>query len=590
MEHCSHSMRWAVTRAPLLGTFGLIVLLATVAAGCASSERTPPAPSSPGATPVASRDLTPMVVSPQVTAQPSPPEESQSQPVSSRTEASTGPELLEAVVRCQQSAFITGNTDCFGDLILRAGPDQVLTAVVAGIEAGEIDSSTDTHSLAHEIGRQTARVFGIGGEAFLRCSIVFNYGCQHGFFEQALASSANATDAAVSICADLVSTESTKTVFYCYHGVGHGVMMASAYDLDLALEVCDSLGDAMASDGCWQGVFMENVNSVMRGEAREGVFLDSDPLTPCNKVADRHKWECYINHAGRLITLFDLSVSDSSHACLEAAPRFILACIQSLGLMVSNPAWQLTLAGTSSRGRNIETTLELCGQFPTDYRRDCLIGAVDNIMNFDGVVLDRALRFCRAVDDPYKESCYGRIGMAIGVQVIEPKGRLALCREVDSAYRSSCVQAAGIEFVDGEAVVPRAGSPGVSSAAAAHTPGPSTPVPYAVATSGNSQELDGEQAAAGGGSRVEVRYVERTFVPSTVTIRPGDTVVWTNQGDDLMWPASDAHPTHQEYPGFDSQRPLNDGASWSFTFEREGVWGYHNHMAPRALGTVIVGE
>ena len=308
------------------------------------------------------------------------------------------------------------------------------------------------------------------------------------------------------------------------------------------------------------------------------------------KVADRHKWECYINHAGRLITLFDFSVRDASHACLDAAPRSILACIQSLGLMVSNPAWQSTLVGTMSRVRNIETTLELCGQFPTDYRRDCLIGTVDNIMNFDGVVLDRALRFCRAVDEPDRESCYGRIGMAIGVQVIEPEGRLSLCREVDGPYRSACVQAAGIEVVDGGPAVLRPSSPGGSSATAGRAPEPSAGAAQPVASSGNGQNMAGEQVATAGGSTVKVRYEELAFVPSTVTVKPGDTVVWTNEGDDLMWPASDVHPTHQEYTGFDSRRPIALGASWSFTFEREGVWGYHNHMAPRALGTVIVEE
>ena len=340
-----------------------------------------------------------MVVEPQGTSQPQPSElETPMAP-----ETTVDRDLQEAAVTCQQTWFLTGAVTCIGDLVRRAGPERVLRAVAQAIEAGDIDGSTDTHSLAHEVGRQTARVFGLGGQAFLGCSIAFNYGCQHGFFEQALASSPNATEAAIAICEDLVGSEPTKTVFYCYHGVGHGVMMASAYDLDVALEVCDSLGEAMASDGCWQGVFMENVNSVMRGEAREGVFSDSDPLAPCNRVADRHKWECYINHAGRLITLFDLSVRDASHACLDAAGRFVLACVQSLDLMVSNLAWQATLVGPTSHGRNIEVTLELCGRFPEEYRRDCLIGAVDNIMNFDGVALDRALRFCRATDGPDRE-------------------------------------------------------------------------------------------------------------------------------------------------------------------------------------------
>ena len=304
--------------------------------------------------------------------------------------------LVEAVLVCFQNAFLTGDRRCYGGLIRDSGLGLVMRAIAGLIQSGEIDSATDTHDLAHVIGMQTARVLGLNGEAFLLCSTEFSYGCQHGFFEQSLASAPNATEAASKICADLVGSHSSKTACYCYHGVSHGIMMASDYDLDRALGICDSLGDPMATEGCWQGVLMENVNAVMRGESRGGVFYDDDPLTPCNRVSDKYKWQCYINHAGRLITLFDFSVAEASHACLAASPRYIRACIKSLGLMVSNPAWQTTLAGPGDNSRTtVDVTIELCDQFPNEHRAACVVGAVDNIMNFESVALDVARRFCR---------------------------------------------------------------------------------------------------------------------------------------------------------------------------------------------------
>ena len=359
--------------------------------------------------------------------------------------------FLDDLLICYQSVFITGKPGCYGKLIERAGPDQVLLGIRALIASGEVDSGIDTHVLAHQIGRQTASVFGLRGEAFLRCSTEFNYGCQHGFFENALANSPDATQAAFRVCADLVESSSRKTAFYCYHGVGHGVMMASAYDLDLALETCDSLGDFMASDGCWQGVFMENVNAVMRGEAREGVFSDAEPLAPCSRVADRHKWECYINHAGRLVTLFEMSIEDASRACLEASARFVSPCIQSLGLMVSNPAWQRTLAGAEDDSQTVQIALELCGLFPDEHESGCIVGAVDNIMNFEGVVLDVALDFCGAADGTFRDNCYRRIGVGLSVQVIDLERRLELCKQVDPEYAEACLEGAGVEIVDGRA-------------------------------------------------------------------------------------------------------------------------------------------
>lgn len=456
-------------------------------------------------------------------------------------------------------------SDCFASLLQEAGPDRVLQAMQELVIAGRVSQAADTHQVAHAVGRQTARVYGLNGEAFLRCSTEFNYGCQHGFFEQALIDSPSATEAATRICADLAASHPSKTVFYCYHGVGHGVMMASAYDLDRALGVCDAMGEATASEGCWQGVFMENVNAVMRGSAREGVFSDADPLAPCNRVAERHQWECYINHAGRLITLFDFSIGKASEACLRASEPFVPACIQSLGLMVTNPAWQQTLGGSGNEGRDVEVALELCGQFPDAYRQECVVGAVDNVMNFDGVVLDRALRLCGAADESYQEQCYRHIGIGIGVLVVDMEQREALCRQVDGLHRQACLEGAGIGS---------AGERQVTQTAPIKTA--LWPEP---AMEGTPEVFDVE---------AEVRYEDGGFIPESVTIQVGQAVLWINGDSEAMWPASDVHPTHQEYLGFDAGRPIAVGGSYTFAFTKPGTWSYHNHMNPKATGVVVV--
>ena len=489
----------------------------------------------------------------------------------------------EAVLGCFQSALLTGSPGCYGELVRRSGPGPVFQVVMELIESGDIDADTDTHDLAHVVGRQTALVFGLNGEGFLKCPTEFNYGCQHGFFEQALAESASATKAASSICDDLFDSHPSKTAFYCYHGVGHGVMMASAYDLGVALDVCDSLGGSTASEGCWQGVFMENVNAVMRGESREGVFSDTEPLAPCNRVEERHKWQCYINHAGRLITPFDFSMADASEACLDASAGYIRACMESLGLMVSNPSWQRTLVGPGGGSGQVAVTLELCAQFPGDHRRNCIVGAVDNIMNFEGVVLDRAPRLCGASDEPYREACYRHIGIAIEVQISDLARRLALCRLVDDAYEETCLAGAGVRLIDGQPVALR------RPAGTVFPQG--TPVAIEQigdrGGEGDVTGLPGGKDSTGGAAAV-VRYADGGFSPETVSISVGQMVRWVNDGTELMWPASDVHPTHQEYPGFDARRPIGPGGSWSFTFEEEGSQGYHNHMNPTSTGAVIV--
>jgi plastocyanin len=96
-------------------------------------------------------------------------------------------------------------------------------------------------------------------------------------------------------------------------------------------------------------------------------------------------------------------------------------------------------------------------------------------------------------------------------------------------------------------------------------------------------ELDQLQATS-----YEVLITSSGFIPSTLTIKIGDTVTFVNKDSKPHWPASDPHPTHTNYPGFDALRPLKTGESYSFTFTKQGAWGYHDHLNPSLRGTIIV--
>jgi plastocyanin len=98
----------------------------------------------------------------------------------------------------------------------------------------------------------------------------------------------------------------------------------------------------------------------------------------------------------------------------------------------------------------------------------------------------------------------------------------------------------------------------------------------------------GGGGGGGGGDGDVVKITDNGFEPSTLTINAGDTVKFENESSDDAWPASNVHPTHQLYPGFDAKKPLLPGESYSFTFEKTGSWGYHNHLEPDVQGTIVV--
>jgi len=78
------------------------------------------------------------------------------------------------------------------------------------------------------------------------------------------------------------------------------------------------------------------------------------------------------------------------------------------------------------------------------------------------------------------------------------------------------------------------------------------------------------------------------FSPSSLTINKGDTVRFVNNDTKDHWPASDVHPVHEIYPEFDPRAVIAPGEEWSFTFERVGEWGVHDHRSPYITGKIIV--
>ena len=133
--------------------------------------------------------------------------------------------------------------------------------------------------------------------------------------------------------------------------------------------------------------------------------------------------------------------------------------------------------------------------------------------------------------------------------------------------------------------------------------GPATSSPSATATTTENTPATGTSINPQS-QNVTITYTDSGFSPKSVTIPEGATVTWINQSASALWVGSDPHPAHTGYDGtsrgehcaagysgaapFDSCKPLASGASWSFTFDKVGTWGYHNHSNDGMTGTVVV--
>jgi len=86
--------------------------------------------------------------------------------------------------------------------------------------------------------------------------------------------------------------------------------------------------------------------------------------------------------------------------------------------------------------------------------------------------------------------------------------------------------------------------------------------------------------AGGGAGGAQVSLANIAISPTSVTIKVGDTVTWTN--NDAF-----AHHLVGDNGEFDSGN-MDGGATFSFTFKTAGTIAYHCSIHPEMKGTIVV--
>lgn len=85
-----------------------------------------------------------------------------------------------------------------------------------------------------------------------------------------------------------------------------------------------------------------------------------------------------------------------------------------------------------------------------------------------------------------------------------------------------------------------------------------------------------------------VSYGEGGFMPETLKVKAGTTVVWKSDGAEQMRIVSNPHPEHTDLKGLDSKTTVSKGATYTYKFDKAGTFRYHNELEPEQNGTIIV--
>ena len=320
----------------------------------------------------------------------------------------------------------------FGNIAYYRGPKVALRLFAE--KYGDY-SDPGCHRVAHRIGSASlARNHGDVAKTFAEGSSACFSGYYHGILERALFnvksfSPRSLARVARRLCADPEVRKSRWLTGACTHGLGHGLMITTGYDLPLALKVCDRLSTHRDNRSCNGGVFMENVSNFYGVQSRW--LRDDDPLYPCDAVATSDKFECYELVTSHIVRANGGDWKKTAETCAGVENGWRSTCFWSFGRDVAGQA-HYDPAGIKT----------LCA-LAQPYQRDgvCLIGsAMTMVSNFKSG--KQASAFCDTTGVGFRRACYYAVGSVMAAFGPTAKIRDRNCQAITTVarYAAECVR------------------------------------------------------------------------------------------------------------------------------------------------------
>ena len=333
---------------------------------------------------------------------------------------------------CQGSDFHCLE-QAFANIAYNDGPDAALDKFDEDIKTpGPIES--DCHRIVHAIGAGSLAHFdGNVGQAFVAGRASCTSGYYHGILERAfLGVPQSQLGAKANQFCSSPQVRTTEFIAYqCVHGLGHGLMIYTGYDLPESLKTCDKLKNGWDATSCTGGVFMENYQSSYGVKSRW--LKNNDLIYPCNSVAKRYKYYCYDLVTARILPKVNYNWPKAAKVCRKSEPGWVAICFQSMGRDASG----------STRLDPVKI-LNIC-KVAGDMARECIYAAAKD-MAYTDVSPRRAKVLCNTAPDATRDYCWEGVGGILGSLDAETEKRKARCDEATQVrrYRLACYRGSGI--------------------------------------------------------------------------------------------------------------------------------------------------
>lgn len=301
----------------------------------------------------------------------------------------------------------------------------------------KVQDQYDCHSLMHYVVNQEYRRGTSLPEIYEQCTNTCFGACYHGGIEGYFvknnlqgANQETLEKAALAIC-DSVPPKFGNLRNECHHGLGHALMLVTDADLMRSLRLCDSLPEGKSN--CYDGVFMENLPlSTTNADHPSRFIKTSDPLYPCDVLAQRYLSNCYSFQSGYFRYLVNGDVLGIVRLCARVPNLYQASCFSNIGSSAQGTVPDLVKA---------KSTCELLP--PGLPRESCIRGVVLSFgdrYGHDHARMFKMFDFCPMLSENYKRTCYIELAMMLDTFVPDAQERSEACARVgDIGYKNICL-------------------------------------------------------------------------------------------------------------------------------------------------------
>lgn len=321
--------------------------------------------------------------------------------------------------------------------------------------------NTDMHLMGHVVGDQLYKQQGINGIKL--CTQDFRNACSHALVVGLLLEKGESVLPEIAkVCHQAPGGKGAYTM--CFHGLGHGVLAYSNYEMPKAVQLCKKVGSEAYNNReyieCVGGAVMEIISGgdhdkPLWQNKHDKYLSTADPLAPCNAayMPDDARGQCYTYLTPHLFITAGANLGNPTPEQFEKAftycnnipedqKKYRRECFGGFGKEFVVLAKQRDI-------RNIQDMSE--AEVRTVYNW-CLLGKTEEAINFCNEQAiqsfywggenkpDAAINFCNIMQNQtHQNSCFSSLSSTVKYYSSDAAGVMSFCQRIPETYRRYCM-------------------------------------------------------------------------------------------------------------------------------------------------------